>query len=249
MGSRSARRGELRIGTSGYEYRHWRGDFYPRKLPHRQWFEHYAERFDSVEINNTFYRLPAPEVFDGWRERAPPGFCFALKYSRYATHMKRLRDPEEALARFLEAAERLRGRLGPILVQLPPHWRADPERLDAFLRAAPRRHRFAVEMRDESWLCDEVYDVLRRRGAALVIHDLIERHPSELTAGWTYLRFHGRGYGGSYSQQALSAWARRIRRWLREGRDVYAYFNNDRGGHAPRNASDLRRLVAGAPRA
>jgi uncharacterized protein YecE (DUF72 family) len=248
MGSRSARRGELRIGTSGYEYRHWRGDFYPRKLPHRQWFEHYAERFDSVEINNTFYRLPAPEVFDGWRERAPPGFCFALKYSRYATHMKRLRDPEEALARFLEAAERLRGRLGPILVQLPPHWRADPERLDAFLRAAPRRHRFAVEMRDESWLCDEVYDVLRRRRAALVIHDLIERHPALLTADFSYLRFHGSGFSGSYSPQQLAAWARRIRRWLRQGRDVYAYFNNDRGGHAPRNAADLRRYVVGARR-
>jgi uncharacterized protein YecE (DUF72 family) len=237
------RAGRLRIGTSGYQYRHWRGSFYPKGLPQRRWFEHYASRFDSVEINNTFYRLPSPEVFDGWREQAPPGFCYALKYSRYATHLKHLADPDEALERFLEGAERLRSRLGPILVQLPPHWRANPERLDAFLRAAPRRHRWAVELRDPSWLRGEVYDVLRSRGAALVIHDLIEDHPVELTCDFTYLRFHGQRYGGSYSPQALSAQARRIRRWLRERRDVYAYFNNDRGGHAPRNAADLCRYL------
>jgi uncharacterized protein YecE (DUF72 family) len=243
-----SRRGELRVGTSGYQYPHWAGDFYPDDLPGRRWFDHYAERFDSVEINNTFYRLPEPEVFDRWRERAPAGFRFALKYSRYATHLKHLKDPEEPLERFLERAERLGSRLGPILVQLPPHWRADPERLDAFLRLAPRRHRWAVELRDESWLRQEVYEVLRRRRAALVIHDLIDRHPDELTADWTYLRFHGRSYGGSYSHQALSARARCIRRWLRQGRDVYAYFNNDVGGHAPRNAAQLRRYVEGSRR-
>lgn len=241
-------RGEFRIGTSGYQYRHWAGDFYPRGLPQKRWFEHYAEQFDSVEINNTFYRLPQPEVFDRWRERAAPGFLFALKYSRYATHLKHLADPQEALERFLEGAERLRGRLGPILVQLPPHWKADPGRLDAFLRAAPRRHRWAVELRDASWLRGDVYQVLRRHGAALVIHDLLDSHPVELTSDWTYLRFHGRRYGGSYSHQALSAQARRIRRWLRAGLDVYAYFNNDRGCHAPRNAADLRRYVTGGKR-
>jgi uncharacterized protein YecE (DUF72 family) len=242
-------RGELRIGTSGYQYRHWSGDFYPRGLPQRRWFEHYAQRFDTVEINNTFYRLPKPETFDRWRENAPPGFRFALKYSRYGTHLKHLADPEQALERFLEGAQRLRRRLGPILVQLPPRWKADPGRLDAFLRVAPRRHRWAVELRDESWLREETYDVLRRHGAALVIHDLLDRHPVELTSDWTYLRFHGRDYGGSYSPQALSGQARRIRGWLRGGRDVYAYFNNDEGGHAPRNAADLRRYVEGGGRA
>jgi uncharacterized protein YecE (DUF72 family) len=196
-----------------------------------------------VEINNTFYRLPEPHVFDDWRRAAPPGFRFALKYSRYATHLKHLSDPEPALERFLEGAERLRSWLGPILVQLPPRWKADPERLDAFLRAAPRRHRWAVELRDPDWLCDEVYDVLRRRGAALVIHDLIDDHPVLRTSDWTYLRFHGRRYGGSYSYQALSAQARRIRCWLRRGVDVWAFFNNDRGGHAPRNAADLIRYA------
>lgn len=239
------RRGELRVGCSGFHYGHWKGDFYPKDLPQTEWFAHYCERFDTVEINNTFYQLPEAETFDEWREEAPPGFRFALKFSRYGTHMKRLRDPEEPIARFLERAERLKSRLGPILVQLPPKWNPDPERLDGFLRAAPRRHRFAIELRDEKWLIDEVYDVLRRRHAALVIHDLIDDHPVELTADWTYLRFHGRSYGGSYSPQALSGQARRIRRWLREGRDVYAYFNNDIGGHAPRNAADLRRFVEG----
>jgi uncharacterized protein YecE (DUF72 family) len=239
------RQGELRVGTSGYQYRHWRGDFYPRGLPTARWLAHYTRRFDTVEINNTFYNLPEPRTFDDWREAAPPGFLFALKYSRYGTHMKHLKDPEAALGPFLERAERLGRRLGPILVQLPPRWSADPGRLDAFLRAAPRRHRFAVELRDPSWLCDEVFDVLRRRRAALVIHDLIEGHPVELTADWTYLRFHGRRYGGSYSPQALSGQARRIRRWRGRGHDVYAYFNNDVGGHAPRNAADLRRYVEG----
>jgi uncharacterized protein YecE (DUF72 family) len=250
-----AARGELRVGTSGYQYRHWRGSFYPRRMVQREWFRYYATRFDTVEINSTFYGLPQPETVDRWRDEAPPGFRFALKFSRYGTHVKRLADPEQPLARFLELAERLGARLGPILVQLPPHWGANPARLEGFLRAAPRRHRFAIEVRDPSWLCSEVYALLRARRAALVIHDLIDDHPLELTTDWTYLRFHGRHYGGSYSPQALSGQARRIRRWLAEGRDVYAYFNNDIGGHAPRNAADLRRFVdrpgarAGAARA
>jgi uncharacterized protein YecE (DUF72 family) len=237
------RRGELRIGTSGYQYRHWRGDFYPNDLPQRCWFDHYAKQFDTVEINNTFYRLPDPEVFDRWRDRAPPGFRFALKYSRYGSHLKHLADPAEALERFVERAERLRSALGPVLVQLPPHWKADPERLDAFLGAAPRRRRWAVEMRDPSWLVDEVYDVLGRHGAALVIHDWLDHHPVRLTSDWAYLRFHGRNHAGSYSHQALSAQARRIAAWLDAGHDVYAYFNNDLGGHAPRNARALRRYL------
>lgn len=237
--------GALRVGTSGYQYRHWAGAFYPPGLPQRDWFRYYAQHFDTVEINATFYRLPPPASFDRWRAEAPPGFRFALKLSRFATHRRHLRDPAEPLARFFALATRLGARLGPILVQLPPHWRADPERLDAFLAAAPRRRRFAVEVRDPSWLCEPVYAVLRRRRAALVWHDLLPDHPVELTTDWAYLRFHGRGYGGSYSRRALATPARRIRRWLREGHDAYTYFNNDLGGRAPRNARTLRRLVEG----
>jgi len=240
-----AREAELRVGTSGYRYEHWRGSFYPRELPLRAWFEHYAEHFDTVEINNTFYRLPAAHTFESWHDQAPPGFRYALKFSRYGTHLKHLRDPAGPLEAFLDGAERLKSHLGPILVQLPPHWGADPGRLDAFLREAPRRHRFAVEVRDPSWLCREVYDVLRAHRAALVIHDGLEgrSHPVVRTADWIYLRFHGDGYAGTYSPQALGGQARRIRRWLAEGHDVYAYFNNDLGGHAPRDAADLRRFV------
>jgi uncharacterized protein YecE (DUF72 family) len=240
-------KGEFRVGTSGYQYRHWGGDFYPADVPARAWFACYTERFDTVEINNTFYHLPNPEAFDRWRQEAPPGFCFALKYSRYATHLKHLKEPVAALEPFLERARRLGSALGPILVQLPPHWQADPDRLDHFLRVAARRHRLAVELRDPSWLCNEVFAVLRQHGAALVLHDKIEDHPIQLTADWTYLRFHGREYGGSYSAPALAAQARRIRGWLDAGHDVYAYFNNDVGGHAPRNAADLRRYVEGGP--
>ena len=244
--ARGAARGRLFVGTSGFHYAHWRGVFYPRELPAREWFAHYAQRFDTVEVNNTFHRLPEASVFDAWRERAPVGFCYALKFSRYGSHMKRLRTPRATIRRFLTGAERLGDRLGPILVQLPPNWRADPARLAAFLDAVPRRRRCSVEFRDPSWLVDASFDVLRRHRAALCIHDLIDDHPRELTSDWAYLRFHGVGYGGSYPSQALVAWARRIRGWLARGWDVYAYFNNDREGHAVANAATLRRYVLGS---
>jgi uncharacterized protein YecE (DUF72 family) len=238
-------RGRLRVGTSGYQYDHWRVRFYPRGLPKRRWLEHYASHFDTVEINNTFYQLPSEHTFDAWRGEVPEGFCFALKFSRYGSHLKRLKQPEDSIGHFLERARRLGTALGPILVQLPPRWSPDPGRLAAFLDAAPRSHRFAVEFRDPRWLCEPVYRILRRHRAALCVHDLIERHPREITADWVYLRFHGERYAGSYSHQFLTAEAARIRRELRRGLDVYAYFNNDVGGHAVRNALDLRRYAQG----
>lgn len=235
--------GRFRVGTSGYHYDHWEGIFYPKGLPRSDWFDHYARRFDTVEINNTFYRLPGAETFDGWRERAPGGFLYALKFSRYGTHLKHLKDADEVIGNFLAAARRLEDRLGPILVQLPPRWGADPGRLADFLAAAPDDLRWAVEFRDPSWLREDVYGVLRDAGAALCVHDLVEDHPRELTAGWSYLRYHGRRYAGSYSHQKLTAEADRIADRLAGGRDVYAYFNNDAGGHAVTDARDLRRYV------
>lgn len=236
--------GRLRVGTSGYHYEHWRGVFYPETLSPEAWFDHYATVFDTVEINNTFYRLPDVATFDAWCSRAPDGFLYALKFSRYGTHLKHLTEPRKVIRPFLRGARRLDDHLGPILLQLPPRWKADPTRLERFLDAAPKDLRWAVEFRDPSWLREDVYAVLHRAGAALCIHDMIEDHPRKFTTNWTYLRYHGRTYDGSYSTQKLSAEAARIARLLAEGTDVYAYFNNDVGGHAVRNARDLRRYVA-----
>lgn len=240
------RQGHCRIGTSGYQYEHWRGEFFPEGLSKSQWLHYYAGRFDTVELNNTFYRLPEASTFDRWRHVVDENFCFALKFSRYGSHLKRLKDPQATIAAFAKRARRLGATLGPILVQLPPRWSPDVERLSQFLAAAPRDLRWAVEFRDVQWLRQDVYAVLRHHEAALCIHDLVDHHPREVTASWVYLRFHGDHYGGSYSAQFLAAEARRIASYRARGLDVYAYFNNDLGGHAVRNAVALRRYVKNA---
>jgi len=240
--------GALRVGCSGYEYEHWRAALYPEGLAKARWLERYASLFDTVEINRTFYRLPSARTFDAWRARVPSDFVFALKLSRYGSHFKHLKDPEAWLPIFVERAERLGPQLGPVLVQLPPHWDADPARLERFLNVAAGAHRWAVEVRDRRWLCDAVFDVLRRHDAALCLHDLLAHHPEVVTASWVYRRFHGpttgAPYAGSYSPQALSGAARRIRAHLDAGRDVFAYFNNDADGHAVHNARTLKRYLA-----
>jgi uncharacterized protein YecE (DUF72 family) len=233
--------GTLRVGTSGFQYDHWRKVFYPPALRKGDWLEYYAARFDTVEINNTFYGLPREATFHRWRERAKPGFCYALKFSRYGTHRKRLTDPGNTIGVFLQRARHLEEHLGPILVQLPPGWRAQPERLAAFLEAAAGDLRWAVEFRDPSWLREDVFGILRANGAALCIHDLLPEHPLEITADWLYLRYHGPfRYAGSYALQALAAEGRWIREHLEAGRDVFAFFNNDAEGNAVRNALQLR---------
>lgn len=248
MSRGSAAEGQLRVGCSGFHYAHWRGDFYPRTATPGQWFELYARRFDALELNASFYRLPPAAAIARWRALAPPGFLFAVKMSRFATHLKRLLDPRPTLDVFLERMEPLAPHLGPVLVQLPPRWRPELARLDEWLAAAPRRLRWAVEVRDRRWLGPELYALLARHGAALVLHDLIPRHPLRLTGAWTYLRFHGVGYAGGYASRALTRWAARIAGWLRAGIDVHAYFNNDLGGHAPRDALALRERVERARR-
>lgn len=235
---------EVRIGTSGWMYDDWRGVVYPEKLPKRSWLTHYATLFDTVELNATFYRLPAATSVERWAELAPPGFVFALKLGAFGSHRMKLRDAASWLPNHVERASLLGSALGPTVVQLPPRWRRDTERLDEFFRAAPDDMRWALEIREPSWLHPDTYDVLRRHGAALVIHDLIENHPIELTADWTYVRFHGpaaleRKYYGSYTDACLREWAERIGEWSRRDLDVYAYFNNDYEGHAVRNAQRL----------
>lgn len=238
-----ARTGELRVGTSGWVYDDWPGRFYPEQLPRAQWFAHYARAFDTVEINNSFYRLPEAHTFTAWAEQAPRGFTYAVKFSRFGSHLKHLRDPEGTIGLFLSRAERLGPHFGPILVQLPPRWRVDAGRLDTFLDVAPVRHRWAIEIRDPSWLCDPVYRVLERHGAALVIHDLVPRHPRVITTDWIYLRFHGIDYGGHYSPPRLRRQATHVRAWLDAGLDVYAYFNNDKLACGVTDAITLRRYA------
>ncbi len=237
------------IGCSGWQYRHWRGDFYPAELPQRAWFAHYAACFDTVELNTTFYRLPRPEAVERWAAAAPPGFVYALKLGAFGSHRMKLRDAATWLPNHLDRARRLGPSLGPTLVQLPPRWKRNVERLDEFLSVAPKTMRWAVEMREPSWLHDDVFEVLRRHGAALCIHDLLADHPWELTTDWTYVRFHGpdalvRKYWGRYGPDRLRAPADRLCRWLDEGHDVYAYFNNDYCGYAVEDATWLREAMA-----
>jgi uncharacterized protein YecE (DUF72 family) len=236
-------------------YRDWRGLVYPAELRQREWFGWYAEHLPTVEINNTFYRLPTEAAVDGWREQAPPGFTYALKVGQFGSHRMKLRDPHGWLGRHLERVERLGPHLGPNLVQLPPRWRRDTGRLDAFLAAAPRSIRWAVELRDPSWLHDDTFEVLAAHDAALCIHDLLPGHPWVRTASWSYVRFHGteapaNPYHGRYGGRRLGRVATRLATWLDEGCDVYAYFNNDWDGNAWHDAQWLaRRLAAYGPAA
>ncbi len=237
---------ELRIGTSGWAYPHWRGVLYPHGVPQRRWLEHYAAEFDTVELNVTFYRLPAQAVFSGWRERTPQGFLFAVKAPRVITHHRKLADCAAEAAEFLSRANRLGERLGPLLVQLPPRWPCDAARLEGFLGALPEGVRFAFEFRDESWLREDVYSLLQARNMA-VVRVSAQRFPeaSTSTADFRYLRMHGdeQTYSSKYSQESLARWADYIAEWVSDKRDVFVYFNNDAHGYAVEDARRLREMV------
>jgi len=238
----------LHIGTSGWHYKHWCGSFYPEKLSPARMLECYFAQFDTVEINNSFYKLPSVETFEKWRQATPAGFCFAVKASRFLTHNKKLKDAESALQNFLPRAEVLREKLGPILFQLPPRWGVNVERLREFLQVLPRRHRYAFEFREPSWNTEAVYALLRRYNAAYCIYELAGfMSPLQITADFTYVRLHGPGgkYQGSYSLQALQQWSERIAAWDKL-RAIYIYFDNDQAGYAAQNALQLKRL-AGKP--
>jgi uncharacterized protein YecE (DUF72 family) len=238
--------GQVSIGTSGWSYRHWRGAFYPAELPAKHWLSHYVQHFHTVELNTTFYRLPKPEAVDAWRASTPRRFQFAVKGSRFLTHMKKLADPRAGLRRFLPLAERLAPKLGPILFQLPPHWSCNLDRLRLFLEALPTTHDYAFELRDPSWLVPAVYQLLSRHNAALCIYHLAGfQSPLELTADFTYLRLHGPEgkYAGDYTPATLRAWARRIATWRRSLRHVFVYFDNDQRGFAAKNALMLKSLM------
>ncbi|PYV56245.1 MAG: DUF72 domain-containing protein [Acidobacteria bacterium] len=237
----------LWIGTSGWHYRHWREVFYPEKMSSAKMLAHYAQEFDTVEINNTFYRLPEKQTFADWAATAPSGFRFAVKASRFITHIKRLRDPEEPIDRLFSRAIALGRHFGPVLFQLPPNWKLDEGRLREFLEKSPRDHQCAFEFRDLSWFSRRTYELLREHNAALCVHDLRgQSWPIEVTANFIYLRLHGPtgAYHGKYPRDTLARWAEWIAERAQRARDIYVYFNNDQGGHAITNARELRTMLA-----
>ncbi len=243
-------RQDLHVGTSGWSYPHWSGPFYPEDVKPARFLEYYTTQFDCVELNASFYRLPAPKTVEGWARRTPENFRFCAKVSRFITHRKRLVETAEPLERFLAVFEPLRGRLGPFLVQLPPSLRFDPSVATAFLEELDRyrdRYAFALEARHASWFTPEALGLLARHGVASVLADSGGRFPegADATGPLVYLRFHGPDgrYTRPYTREALAAHARRIRAWLSEGRQVWAFFNNDTDAHAVFNARDLRALV------
>jgi len=235
---------QLHIGTSGWVYPHWHGPFYPPDLPESDWLAFYAGQFASVEINRSFYRLPTRENFAAWRDGTPEGFVFAVKASRFITHFKKLKAPEQTLPPLLEAIEGLEGKLGPLLFQLPPRWHANPERLRTFLQALPKGLRAAFELRDPSWHTREVLDLLAEFNAAFCVYDIGGfESPRATTADFIYLRLHGPGapYCGRYDKGALAEWAA----WLgqQKAKAAYVYFDNDEAAYAVRNALELKEML------
>ena len=240
----------LWVGTSGWQYPDWHGAFYPEKLPQRLWLEHYAARFRTVEVNNTFYNLPDASVFEAWGERTPDDFLFVLKLSRYLTHIKRLRDPQAAVDLFLEHARPLQRKTGPLLLQLPPNFEIDLERLDAALRTIPAGMGCAVEFRHASWYVDETAALLREHGVPLCLTDRGSRllQPLWRTADWGFVRLHeGRARPiPCYGSEALQAWVDRIATLWSGSEDVFVFFNNDPHCCAVRDAITFAQLAAAA---
>jgi uncharacterized protein YecE (DUF72 family) len=243
--------GTVRIGCSGWVYRHWRELFYPARLPQRLWFGHYAETFGTVELNTSFYHLPKADSFARWRDQAPPGFRYAVKAPRFITHMKKLMDCSDPVAEFLGRARHLGPSIGPILYQLPPRWSLNLERLEGFIALLPGDLDHVFEFREKSWLTEEVLALLESRKVSFCAHDMPGLATPRRAAGpVAYVRFHGGTgkYVGRYPDEALLSWADWIVGQARSGRDVWCYFNNDIGGHAVHDALTLRAMVGQALR-
>lgn len=240
---------DIRIGTSGFHYKHWVGKFYPPKTPASKMLDYYVQHFDTFELNNSFYRLPTVEAFQAWKDSTPRNFVFAVKASRFITHNKKLKDPGNALDNLLPRAEHLGKKLGPILFQLPPKWKVNPERLQGLLEILPKEHRYAFEFRELTWMKPEICQILRKFNAAFCIYELAGYHsPLEITADFAYVRLHGPTQGkyqGSYNDDRLRQWADWIRQQSENLKAIYVYFDNDQAGYAAQNALTLRRMVLG----
>lgn len=234
------------VGTSGWVYPHWRHVFYPKGLKQADWLAHYAQHFSTVEINNTFYRLPKEQTWERWRSLAPEGFRYAVKGSRFITHIKRLRDCEEPVETFVGRARLLGDHLGPLLWQLPPGLKCDLDLLESFLLILPRDVRHVFEFRRRDWFQEGTFATLRRCNVAFcAFHMVDEETPLEATSDVVYLRFHGSDalYGGRYTDRQITGWAERLRALPDDAREVYVYFNNDIDGHAVENAVTLRTML------
>ncbi len=238
--------GKAFIGTSGWNYGHWKGTFYPSDIKNEQEFDWYAQKLHTVELNNPFYHLPPPETFANWRTQSPAAFRFAVKASRYITHMKKLIVDTSSIDLFFSHADQLEEKLGPVLFQLPPRFKVNVERLETFLKALPKGHRYTFEFRDVSWYTNEVYDLLNKFNCAFCIYEL-ERHlsPLQVSADFVYVRLHGPGnkYQGTYEDVVLEQWCNRIKDWQRQHKDVYVYFDNDQEGYAAFNAITLQAML------
>ena len=237
------------IGPCGWQYAHWRGSFYDEITHSGDMLARHAERLSAVEVNSFFYGLPSPENVLQWRDAVPDGFLFAVKASRYLTHKKKLKDPAGPVSRLLDKANLFGDKLGPILLQLPPNWRFNPDRLDDALRAFPATVRVAVEMRDASWICDECLEVLAEHNAAFCVYELAGcRTPWHVSADFGYVRMHGPSkekYRGIYSRSQLQAIAEHLAEWLGRGMDAYCFFDNDEAGFSANNALALSVMLAG----
>jgi len=238
----------IHIGTSGWQYGHWKNNFYPADIGTEEMLSYYAGRFRSVEINNSFYQLPSEKSLNKWKDTVSGDFLFSVKASRYITHMKKLKDPEEPVNTFFDRVGKLGNKLGPVLFQLPPRWKCNPDRLAAFLGQLPAGHRYVFEFRDRSWFSAEVYDLLENSGAAFCIYDLAGTvSPKKVTADFVYIRLHGPddAYQGSYDTETLSGWAGAISSWVVQGREIFCYFDNDQLGYACRNGLELQKMLVG----
>jgi uncharacterized protein YecE (DUF72 family) len=237
---------DIRIGTSGWYYEHWKGLFYPADLPKSKWFEHYAQHFDTVEINNTFYHQPKEQSIQRWQKIAPDGFLYAVKANRYITHIKKLKDTSDSLQRFFEGINLLKRKLGPVLYQLPPSLHIDLDKLESFIKLLPKKKTSVFEFRHKSWYCDDTYKLLEKYGVGFCIHDMPDKEsPQIVTSDVIYIRFHGTTgrYSGSYPKSQLQDWAKWIKDKSKNARSIYAYFNNDVNGHAIKNAKQLKELI------
>jgi len=236
----------IHIGTSGWSYKHWKEKFYPSNIKESEQLGYYVKHFSTVEINNSFYRLPDKKVFEQWRKSTPPHFVFAVKASRFITHMKKLKTKEGGFDKFFSNAEGLKEKLGVILFQLPPRWKINIGRLEEFLKILPKGYRYAFEFREHSWYYEEVYQLLRTYDSAFCIYEL-EHHlsPLEVTADYAYVRLHGPGnkYQGSYTEEALAEWSKRCKKWKQDNKDVFVYFDNDQDAYAVHNAQRLITLT------